>query len=129
MKEVLLSLDWNQVIYTLWSVILLPVLTYVGKQIHDYAKERKLDNYTEILYKNVVNAVKDVYETIVKDIKETSDWTEDKQHEVKELAKNKAISALTISMYQALKLANNDFEEYLDGLVGTALYDLKRANK
>ena len=70
-------------------------------------------------------AVKDVYETTVKDIKGTEDWTPEKQNEVKELAKTKAIQALSNSADQILKAANNDFSAWLDSLVGTALYDLK----
>lgn len=125
MKEILQNTDWSQIIYAVWTVVLLPVLTYIGTQIGRYAKAKQIDRYTAILYNNVVDAVKDVYETIVKDIKSTSDWTEAKQAEVKEIAKRKAVNALTLSAYQLLKAANENFEEYLDGLVGTALYDLK----
>ncbi len=125
MSEVLKNLDWNQVIYTIWTVVLLPVITYIGAQINEYAKAKRIDKYTDILYENVKKAVKDVYETVVKDIKFTDSWTQEKMDEAKELAKAKAISALTNSAYQALKAANNEFDEYLDSLVGTALYDVK----
>ena len=47
---------------------------------------------------------------------------------MKELAKTKTIYALTTSIYQSLKAANSDFDEYLDSLIETAIYDLKRAN-
>lgn len=126
MTEVLKGIDWNQVIYTIWTVVLLPVVTYIGTEINAYAKAKRIDKYTNILYRNVLDAVKDVYETVVKDIKGNPDlWTEDKQNEVKELAKTKAIAALTTSAYQALKTANEDFDDYLDSLIGTALYDMK----
>ena len=125
MKEVLQNIDYSQVIYTLWTVVLLPVITYIGTQVGNYAKAKRIDKYTDILYQNVVDAVKDVYETTVKDIKGTDEWTDEKKNEVKEIAKTKAINALTTSAYQILKSANEDFEEYLDGLIGTALYDLK----
>lgn len=125
MKELLQSLDWNTIITTLWTVILLPILTYITNEIRKYAKAKNVDKYTDILQNNVVNAVKDVYETIVKDIKGTEDWTEEKQAEVKEIAKQKAIMALSNSAYECLKEANGDFEDYLDSLVGTALFDVK----
>ncbi len=129
MTEVLKGIDWNQVIYTIWTVVLLPVVTYIGTEINAYAKAKRIDRYTNILYRNVLDAVKDVYETVVKDIKGNPDlWTEDKQNEVKELAKTKAIAALTTSAYQALKTANEDFDDYLDSLIGTALYDIKNYN-
>lgn len=125
MKELLQSLDWNAMVTTLWTVILLPILTYITNEIRKYAKAKNVDKYTDILQNNVVNAVKDVYETIVKDIKGTEDWTEEKQAEVKEIAKQKAIMALSNSAYECLKEANGDFEDYLDSLVGTALFDVK----
>ena len=129
MNDVLKSIDWVQVIVTVWTVILLPILTYIGKQISDYTKAKRIDKYTDILYQNVVDAVKNVYEVIVKDVKGTEDWTEEKKMEVKELAKIKALHALTNSAYQVLKAANNDFDEYLDNLIGTVLYDLKHVNR
>ncbi len=125
MNEVLKGIDWNQFINTLWTVVLLPIITYIGMQINDYAKVKKIDKYTDILYKNVSGAVRDVYETVVKDIKGTGEWTYEKQEEVKNLAKAKAISALSTSVYQGLKAANSDFDEYLDSLIGTALYEMK----
>ena len=126
MTDVLKGIDWNQAISTIWTIVLLPTITYIGAEIQEYVKTKKIDKYTNILYNNVSNAVKDVYETVVKDIKGNPDlWTEDKQNEVKELAKTKAIVALTTSAYQALKTANEDFDDYLDSLIGTALYDMK----
>jgi len=127
MMEVLQTIDWAQFLSTIWTVVLLPVITYIGTQIGSYAKSKRIDKYTDILYQNVVDAVKDVYETTVKDIKGTKDWTKEKQDEVKEIAKTKALHALTDSAYQILKSANEDFDEYLDGLIGTALYDLKNS--
>ena len=126
MSEVLSGIDWNQVIYTIWTVVLLPVITYIGAQINDYAKAKKIDKYTEILYKNASNAVKDVYETVVRDIKGTDDWNDKSKKYVKELAKTKTLNALTTSAYQILKAANKDFDKYIDSLIETALYELKR---
>ena len=102
MTDVLKEIDWNQVIYTVWTIVLLPVITYIGAQLNAYAKAKRIDKYTDILYENVVKAVKDIYETVVKDIKSTSDWTYAKQNEVKQLAKTKAVAALTTSAYQIL---------------------------
>lgn len=126
MNEVLTNIDWTQVIYTLWTVVLLPIITYIGTQIGNYAKAKRIEKYTNILYQNVLDAVKDVYETTVKDIKGTDEWTDEKKNEVKEVAKTKAINALTSSAYQILNVANENFDEYLDSLIGTALYDLKK---
>ena len=121
MKEFLSSLDWMTLLSAIWTVILVPI----GTQIYKYLKTKKLDKYALILYREVKNAVKSVYETEVKDIKGTDAWTEDKMNEVKEIAKQKAIQALNQSVYKCLKEANSDFEDYLDSLITTSLYDLK----
>ena len=41
------------------------------------------------------------------------------------MAKTKAIQALNSVVYRSLKEANTDFNDYLDSLIGTALYDVK----
>ena len=125
MQEILQNIDIMELLSTIWTVVLVPVLSYIGKQAYDWLQSRKLDRYGRILYEEVVKAVKSVYETEVKDIKKTSEWTAQKQQEVKELAKTKALQALSSSAYRCLRQANEDFEEYLDSLVGTALYDVK----
>lgn len=121
MKDFLASLDWMTLLSAIWTVIFVPI----GTQIYKYLKTKKLDKYALILYREVKNAVKSVYETEVKDIKGTDAWTEDKMNEVKEIAKQKAIQALNQSVYKCLKEANSDFEDYLDSLITTSLYDLK----
>ena len=121
MKEFLVNLDWMTLLSAIWTVILVPI----GTQIYKYLKTKKLDKYALILYREVKNAVKSVYETDVKDIKGTDAWTKDKMNEVKEIAKQKAIQALNQSVYKCLKEANSDFEDYLDSLITTSLYDLK----
>lgn len=121
MKEFLVNLDWMTLLSAIWTVILVPI----GTQIYKYLKTKKLDKYALILYREVKNAVKSVYETEVKDIKGTDAWTKDKMNEVKEIAKQKVIQALNQSVYKCLKEANSDFEDYLDSLITTSLYDLK----
>ena len=125
MKELLNSLDWNQVIVTIWTVVLLPVLTYIGNEVKKYAEAKKIDKYTDILQKNVLSVVKDVYETEVKGIKGTDAWTEEKKDEIRQIAKNKVIFALSTSAFECLKAANADFDEYLDSLIESSLFDLK----
>ncbi len=125
MKEIINSIDIETLLLTIWTAVILPVLTHIGTQVYNYLELQKLDNYTAILFDEVKKAVACVYEIEVKDIKGTPFWTEDKKREVKELAKTKTIQALSSATYRCLKEANSDFEEYLDSLIGTALYDLK----
>ena len=126
MKELLQSLDWVTLLTTIWTVILVPI----GKQAYDWFKSKKLDGYAKILYEEVIKAVKSVYEVTVKDIKNNPElWTDEKKEEVKEMAKAKAIQALSSIAYKTLREANEDFEKYLDSLIGSALYDIKNGLK
>ncbi|GLB26611.1 hypothetical protein LXJ15735_28520 [Lacrimispora xylanolytica] len=125
MNEVLQNINITEVLSTIWTLVLVPILGYAWKQTYAWLETKKLDKYASILYEEVVKSVKSVYEVEVKDIKKTGDWTPEKQNEVKELAKTKVCQALSTSIYRCLKLANSDFEEYLDSLVGTALFDIK----
>ena len=121
MKEVFQNINWLELLSAIWTIILVPILT----KLYSYLKDKKLDKYANILYAEVKKAVKSVYETEVKDIKGTEDWTPEKQTEIKTVAKEKAIQALNTIVYKSLKEANSDFEDYLDSLIGTALYDVK----
>ena len=121
MKEVFQNINWLELLSAIWTIILVPILT----KLYSYLKDKKLDKYANILYTEVKKAVKSVYETEVKDIKGTEDWTPEKQTEVKTVAKEKAIQALNTIVYKSLKEANSDFDGYLDSLTGTALYDVK----
>jgi hypothetical protein len=126
MKDLLINLEYQEVISVVWTVIILPILTYVGTQISAWAKAKKLDKYTNILKENITIAVKDVYTTYVDELKGTEAWTEETKAQALQMAKDKAIYALTDSAYRTLKLANEDFEEYLTTLVEAKLYDLKK---
>lgn len=121
MKEVFQNINWLELLSAIWTIVLVPILT----KLYSYLKDKKLDKYADILYAEVKKAVKSVYETEVKDIKGTDDWTPAKQEEVKNVAKEKAIQALNTIVYKTLKEANTDFDSYLDSLIGTALYDVK----
>jgi hypothetical protein len=121
MKEVFQNINWLELLSAIWTIVLVPILT----KLYSCLKDKKLDKYADILYVEVKKAVKSVYETEVKDIKGTADWTPEKQAEVKAVAKEKAIQALNTIVYKSLKEANSDFEDYLDSLIGTALYDVK----
>lgn len=125
MKDVLSNLDWTTILGVIWTAIILPVGTKILTSVNKWLEARKLDKYGQILYEEVKKAVKSVYESVVKDIKGTDDWTEEKMIEVRELAKTKILQALPMIIYKTLNEANSDFYDYLDSLIDTALYDEK----
>lgn len=125
MKDILNNLDWTTVLGVIWTAIILPVGTKILTSINKWLEARKLDKYGQILYDEVQKAVKAVYESVVKDIKGTDDWTDERMVEVRELAKNKILQALPMIVYKTLNEVNSDFYDYLDSLIDTALYDEK----
>ena len=125
MKDILNSLDWATILGVIWTAIILPIGTKILTSVNRWLEARKLDKYGQILYEEVKKAVKSVYESIVKDIKGTDNWTEEKMVEVRELAKTKILQALPTIAYRVLSEANEDFSDYLDSLIDTALYDVK----
>lgn len=125
MKDILSSLDWATILGVIWTAIILPIGTKILTSVNRWLEARKLDKYGQILYEEVKKAVKAVYESVVKDIKGTDEWTEDKMNEVRELAKTKILQALPTIVYKVLSEANEDFGDYLDSLIDTALYEAK----
>lgn len=125
MKDILNSLDWATILGVIWTAIILPIGTKILTSVNRWLEARKLDKYGQILYDEVKKAVKAVYESVVKDIKGTDEWTEDKMDEVRELAKTKILQALPTIVYKVLSEANEDFGDYLDSLIDTAIYDTK----
>ncbi len=124
MENILQNMDWITLLTTVWTVIFVPI----GKAIYEWLKSKKLDRYADILYREVMNAVKGVHESIVKDIKGTDGWNVETKAYVRELAKTKALQALTTTAYKCLKEANKDFERHLDSLIDVALFDIKNGN-
>lgn len=125
MNELLASIDWAELLQTIWTVVLIPLFTWIGKEIHDWAKTKKLEKYTDMLYQAVINVVKELYQTTVDSIKDTDEWTPEKQAEVKEIAKTKVIQSLTTDAYNFLKTVNADFDQWIDSLIEAVVYDYK----
>lgn len=125
MKELLMNIDWMELFQAIWTIVLVPVFTWVGKEIHDFAKARKIEKYTDMLYDAVSKVVKEMYQTVVNNIKDTEDWTPERQEEIKEIAKTKVIQAITTDGYKFLRTVNQDFELWLESLIEAAIFDEK----
>lgn len=118
MLDIIKSIDW-------WGLIILPLVTFIGKKVNDYLNARQYNTYVELLKNTTLDVVKKIYETQVKDIKNTEEWTKEKQEEVKLQAKREIVQGLSNLSYKGLAKANEDLTSMIDNLVGTALYDLK----
>ena len=120
MSQFLSTIDWATVLQTIWTIIIIPFFTFIGKQVKSYLETKKLGKYTEMLYTAIEN--------VVKDIKGTDAWTPEKIEEIKKIAIDKAIASMTIEGYQLLTKANADFDAWVDSIIQAKLYDLKHKN-
>ena len=123
------SLDWGTLLTTIWTVILLPLATVIGTKINAIAKANKIEKYTDMLYTAAETVVKDLQDSVVKDIKGTDEWTDEKIEEIRQKAIDKAIASMSYEGYKILKEANSDFDSWVDSIIRAKLYDLKKENK
>ena len=123
MSQFLSTIDWATVLQTIWTIIIIPFFTFIGKQVKSYLETKKLGKYTEMLYTAIENVVKDVQDTVVKDIKGTDAWTPEKIEEIKKIAIDKAIASMTMEGYKLLTKANVDFDAWVDSIIQAKLYD------
>lgn len=125
MQEIIQNIDWMQVLAVIWTVIIVPILTYAKKEFDEWVKSKDLDKYSTMLIDAVDSSVKDTYETIVKEIKKTDEWTDERKQEVLEHAKTKIKVALTTEGYSFLDTVHEDLEMWITTLIEAKLYDLK----
>lgn len=123
------SLDWGTLLTTVWTVILLPLATVIGTKINAIAKANKIEKYTNMLYTAAETVVKDLQDSVVKDIKGTDEWTDEKIEEIRQEAIDKAIASMSYEGYKILKEANSDFDAWVDSIIRAKLYDLKKENR
>ena len=126
MNEFLASLDWAAIISVIWTVVLLPIITTIGKKINDKFKMQKIEKYTNMLYEAAEIVVRDIQQSIVDNIKNTDEWTEEKIEEIRKLAINKAIASMSYEGYKILKEANSDLDSWIDSIIKAKLYDMKK---
>ena len=123
------SLDWGTLLTTVWTVIRLPLATVIGTKINAIAKANKIEKYTNMLYTAAETVVKDLQDSVVKDIKGTDEWTDEKIEEIRQKAIDKAIASMSYEGYKILKEANSDFDSWVDSIIRAKLYDLKKESK
>lgn len=125
MNEFLASLDWAAIISVIWTAVLLPIISTIGKKINDKFKMQKVEKYTDMLYEAAEIVVRDIQQSIVDNIKNTDEWTEEKIEEIRKLAINKAIASMSYEGYKILKEANLDLDSWIDSIIKAKLYDMK----
>lgn len=121
------DLSLSDVASAIWTVILIPLIAWVKTAVNSWTETKKIDKYTDMLMDAAETTVKDLYQTVVDELKGTDEWTADKQEEILSLAKTKIIVALSTDAYQVLSAANTDFDEWIASVIEAKLYDLKQS--
>lgn len=129
LKEILLSVEWATVLETIWTVVMIPFLSKLYAVIKEKMKLDKTNKYTKMLVEAVEKTVKEMYQTVVENIKNTDEWNEEKKAEVKDIAVTKIIAALPAEVYHFLTEVNEDIDEWVKSLIESTLYDFKKGKK
>lgn len=129
MKEFLATLDWDLIIKAIWTLFLVPCLGLLKSKVDEWAKQNKIESYVHMLETSAYHVVRDLQDTVVKEIKGTDEWTEEKIDEISQLALDKTIEGLTNEAYQFLLTVNADFYDYVNTVIKSKLYELKQEEK
>ena len=120
------SVDVTSLILTVFGAIATYLIIPIATKIKEYLDSKNLDKYTRMLVEAVEVTVKDLYQTMVEDLKGTDEWTEEAKENVRSIAQTKIKMALTTVAYKSLTEANEDFIGWVDTLIESELYNLKR---
>lgn len=123
------SINWGLVIKAIWTLVIIPILVVLKGKIDKWAEANNMEKYTNMLYSSANSVVKQLQDDIVKEIKGTDEWTEEKIEEIAQLAIDKTIEGLSNEAYKYLLEANSDFYNYVDTVIKAQLYDLKQEEK
>ena len=113
-------MDWNSILMTLLTAVVVPAIGIVGNALYKYLqeniKDKQVRKYLLIAADCVTDAVADIAQTFVDQIKE-EEWNEDAKQEAFNRAKTKAIQHLGITGRTLLEEALGDFDGWINSKV------------
>lgn len=117
------------VIGTLLSALLAWGSAELIKLISSKVKNKELAAFLSTITVVATNAVKATYETAVKGIKGTDEWTEEAQKKVLNDTIETIKAELTTEALAYIEKQHGDINSYLNTLIHSILYDLKNGSK
>ena len=112
-----MNLDYTEILKTLITLVIVPSLLWLGKQIANYlidkSKNDKLDKYIRLASECIADAVADTAQTFVDKI-DGKDWNEETKKEAFELAKLKALENLGLTGKKLIAEAIGDFDKWVN---------------
>jgi hypothetical protein len=113
-------MDWNEVLMTIVTTVLIPAVIILGKALYGYIeehiKDEKVKKYLLIATDCIADAVADVAQTYVDKIAD-GDWNEETKKQAFDLAKSKAVMHLGITGKTLLEEALGDFEGWINSKI------------
>ena len=109
-------MDWNSLLMTIITTVLIPAIIIVGKAaykaIEENVKDKKVQKYLLIATDCVSDAVLDIAQTFIDKIND-EDWNDETKKQAFEMAKEKALLHLGITGRILLEEALGDFEGWM----------------
>ena len=113
-------MDWNSLLMTIITTVLIPAIIIVGKAaykaIEENVKDKKVQKYLLIATDCVSDAVLDIAQTYIDKLTE-DEWTDEAKKQAFEMAKEKALLHLGITGRTLLEEALGDFEGWINSKI------------
>lgn len=109
-------MDWNDILMTIITTVLIPAIIIIGKAaykaIEENVKDKKVQKYLLIATDCVSDAVLDIAQTYIDKITE-DEWDDEAKKQAFDMAKGKALLHLGITGRTLLEEALGDFEGWI----------------
>lgn len=113
-------MNWNEILMTIVTTILLPAIVIVGKAaykaIQENIKDKRVQKYLLIATDCVSDAVLDIAQTYIDKLTE-DEWNDEAKKQAFEKAKEKALLHLGITGRSLLEEALGDFESWINSKI------------
>lgn len=110
-------MDWNEILMTIITTVLIPAIVILGKALYkaieENIKDKKVQKYLLIATDCVSDAVLDIAQTYIDKMTE-DEWNDEAKRQAFEMAKSKAIQHLGITGRTLLEEALGDFEGWIN---------------
>ena len=125
MKDLILQIDWTQIIITIITVVIAPMLVLLLSEAKKWIATKTDNELTRRFTDLVLNAVSAANQEMVGQLKDAHLFDNAKALEVKEIVKMKFFSYLTIEGKKELDRLFNDVDNFIADVIEKQVGDKK----
>ena len=125
MKEIILAVDWTQIIITIITVVIAPMLVLLLSEAKKWIATKTDNELTKRFTDLVLNAVSAANQEMVGQLKDAHLFDNAKALEVKEIVKMKFFSYLTIGGKKELDRLFKDVDNFIADVIEKQVGDKK----